>query len=79
MSLGCDRPIAASFFFYPRSASSDTADKPGWRRTTPRRTKFGCGIGACDARTVQLNGKAERSCITAIGDIGDQEITTFKA
>jgi hypothetical protein len=53
--------------------------KPGWRRTTSRRTKFGCGIGACDARTVQLNGKAERSCITAIGDIGDQEITTFKA
>jgi hypothetical protein len=30
MSLGCDRPIAASFFFFPRIASSETADKPGF-------------------------------------------------
>ena len=25
-------------------------------------TKFGCGIGACGACTVQVNGKAEYSC-----------------
>ena len=41
-------------------------------------TKFGCGIGACGACTVHLNGEAVRSCITAIGDIGDQEITTIE-
>ena len=41
-------------------------------------TKFGCGIGACGACTVQLNGQAVRSCITAIGDVGDQEITTIE-
>lgn len=41
-------------------------------------TKFGCGIGACGACTVHLNGQAVRSCITAIGDIGGQEITTIE-
>ena len=41
-------------------------------------TKFGCGIGACGACTVHLNGEAVRSCITAIGDVGDQEITTIE-
>jgi len=41
-------------------------------------TKFGCGIGACGACTVHLNGQAVRSCITSIGDAGDQEITTIE-
>ena len=41
-------------------------------------TKFGCGIGACGACTVHLNGDAVRSCITAIGDVGDQEVTTIE-
>jgi isoquinoline 1-oxidoreductase alpha subunit len=41
-------------------------------------TKYGCGIGACGACTVHLNGQAVRSCITLIGDVGDQEITTIE-
>jgi isoquinoline 1-oxidoreductase subunit alpha len=41
-------------------------------------TKYGCGVGACGACTVHLNGQAVRSCITAIGDAGDQEITTIE-
>src|SRR3979490_774506 len=41
-------------------------------------TKCGCGIGACGACTVHLNGQAVRSCITSIGDVGDQEITTIE-
>jgi isoquinoline 1-oxidoreductase alpha subunit len=41
-------------------------------------TKYGCGIGACGACTVHLNGQAVRSCITSIGDVGDQEITTIE-
>jgi len=41
-------------------------------------TKFGCGIGACGACTVHLNGEAVRSCITRIGDAGDQEIATIE-
>jgi isoquinoline 1-oxidoreductase alpha subunit len=41
-------------------------------------TKYGCGIGACGACTVHLNGEAVRSCITSIADAGDQEITTIE-
>ena len=41
-------------------------------------SKFGCGIGACGACTVHLNGQAVRSCITRIGDVGDQEVTTIE-
>ena len=41
-------------------------------------TKYGCGIGACGACTVHLNGQAVRSCITSIGDVGDQQITTIE-
>jgi isoquinoline 1-oxidoreductase subunit alpha len=41
-------------------------------------TKYGCGIGACGACTVHLNGQAVRSCITALGDVGDQQVTTIE-
>jgi isoquinoline 1-oxidoreductase alpha subunit len=41
-------------------------------------TKFGCGIGACGACTVHLNGQAVRSCVTLIGDVANQEVTTIE-
>jgi isoquinoline 1-oxidoreductase subunit alpha len=41
-------------------------------------TKFGCGIGACGACTVHLNGEAVRSCITSVGDAANQEVTTIE-
>jgi len=41
-------------------------------------TKFGCGIGACGACTVHLNGKATRSCQTQVGRVGDQEVITIE-
>jgi isoquinoline 1-oxidoreductase alpha subunit len=41
-------------------------------------TKFGCGIGVCGACTVHLNGQAVRSCITPVGGVGEQEITTIE-
>ena len=42
-------------------------------------TKFGCGIAACGACTVHLDGKPQRACITPVGTIGGAEITTIEA
>jgi len=41
-------------------------------------TKFGCGIAQCGACTVHVNGKAQRSCVTAVGSVQDAEITTIE-
>jgi isoquinoline 1-oxidoreductase alpha subunit len=41
-------------------------------------TKFGCGIAQCGACTVHLNGKAVRSCLLAVGTVGDRAITTIE-
>ena len=41
-------------------------------------TKFGCGAGLCGACTVHVNGKAVRSCQTALSDVDGAEITTIE-
>jgi isoquinoline 1-oxidoreductase alpha subunit len=41
-------------------------------------TKFGCGIAACGACTVQVNGSAVRSCVTPVSAVEGQEITTIE-
>jgi isoquinoline 1-oxidoreductase subunit alpha len=40
-------------------------------------TKFGCGISACGACTVHVDGQAVRSCTLAIGDV-EGAITTIE-
>ena len=41
-------------------------------------TKFGCGIGACGACTVHVDGQARRACQTQISAVGNAKITTIE-
>ena len=42
-------------------------------------TKFGCGIAACGACTVHVNGEATRSCVVPIGSVAGATVTTIEA
>jgi isoquinoline 1-oxidoreductase alpha subunit len=41
-------------------------------------TKYGCGIGACGACTVHVNGEAVRSCMISVGELGGAHIVTIE-
>jgi len=41
-------------------------------------TKFGCGIGACGACTVLIDGKAQRACLTPMKSTVNRDITTIE-
>jgi isoquinoline 1-oxidoreductase alpha subunit len=41
-------------------------------------TKYGCGIAACGACTVHIDGQAVRSCQTMLEDAADAAITTIE-
>jgi isoquinoline 1-oxidoreductase alpha subunit len=42
-------------------------------------TKFGCGIAACGACTVQLDGQPVRSCVVPVSAAQGKTITTIEA
>jgi isoquinoline 1-oxidoreductase subunit alpha len=42
-------------------------------------TKFGCGIAACGACTVHVNGQPIRSCITPASVVAGRPVTTIEA
>jgi nicotinate dehydrogenase subunit A len=40
--------------------------------------KFGCGLSQCGACTVLIDGVATRSCVTAVGRLGEAQVTTIE-
>src|SRR5262245_51532053 len=43
-----------------------------------RGPRFGCGLSQCGACTVQLDGKAIRSCVTPVSDAAGKSVTTLE-
>jgi isoquinoline 1-oxidoreductase alpha subunit len=41
-------------------------------------TKYGCGVGACGACTVHIDGAAARACVVSVGDSVGKKITTIE-
>jgi len=41
-------------------------------------TKYGCGIGACGACTVHINGTPTRACLTPVSTVGSGKVTTIE-
>jgi isoquinoline 1-oxidoreductase subunit alpha len=42
-------------------------------------TKFGCGIAACGACTVHVDGQPTRSCVTPVSAVAGKKIVTIEA
>src|SRR5262245_30675955 len=43
-----------------------------------RGPRFGCGLSQCGACTVQVDGKAIRSCVTEVRAVADKDVTTLE-
>jgi isoquinoline 1-oxidoreductase subunit alpha len=41
-------------------------------------TKFGCGIAACGACTVHVDGQATRACVTPVAMVEGKSVTTIE-
>ncbi len=41
-------------------------------------TKFGCGVAACGACTVHVDGAAVRSCVLPVAAVAGKRITTIE-
>jgi isoquinoline 1-oxidoreductase subunit alpha len=41
-------------------------------------TKFGCGVAACGACTVRINGQAVRSCVVPVGNVAGKAVQTIE-
>jgi len=41
-------------------------------------TKFGCGIAACGACTVIIDGEAVRTCVTPLSSVAGKQVTTIE-
>jgi len=66
---------------HPREVSTDPSTPLLWVLREDLKmtgTKYGCGIGACGACTVHLEGTATRSCLLPVSSIGDRAIVTIE-
>lgn len=41
-------------------------------------SKYGCGIGACGACTVHIDGEPARACLTTLGAVAGKTVTTIE-
>lgn len=41
-------------------------------------TKYGCGIGACGACTVHVDGEPTRACLTTLESVAGKSVTTIE-
>ena len=41
-------------------------------------TKFGCGVAACGACTVHVDGNAVRACVTPLSAVAGRKVTTIE-
>ncbi len=41
-------------------------------------TKYGCGIAACGACTVHIDGEPARSCVFPVGSVANKKVTTIE-
>ncbi len=41
-------------------------------------TKFGCGVAACGACTVRVDGQAVRSCVTPVSSVDGKQVQTIE-
>jgi len=41
-------------------------------------TKYGCGVGACGACTVHIDGSPARACQTPVSDVAGHEVVTIE-
>jgi isoquinoline 1-oxidoreductase subunit alpha len=42
-------------------------------------TKFGCGVAACGACTVHMDGQAVRSCVVPVSAVAHQKVKTIES
>ncbi len=68
---GSKRPIQAESDRSLLSVLRDDLDLTG--------SKYGCGEGRCGACTVLIDGKAVRSCVTAVAECQGKQISTIES